>query len=55
MDNWTAYEASYKNGYEKGYEAGQKDAIVKFLTSYQKELQKMVGDVEILIASFKAE
>ena len=55
MDNWTAYEASFKNGYEKGYEAGQKDAMIEFLTEYGVALKEVVANLDRLLEKYKAE
>ena len=55
MDNWTAYEASFKNGYDKGYEAGQKDAMIEFLTEYGVALKEVVANLDRLLEKYKAE
>lgn len=55
MDNWTAYETSFKNGYDKGYEAGQKDAMIEFLTEYGVALKEVVANLDRLLEKYKAE
>ena len=54
MDNWTAYEVSFKNGYDKGYEDGQKEAMIEFLTEYGVALKEVVANLDRLLEEYKA-